>query len=158
MGLKLGSIALLLLLVSECATNVVVEKPLPKVPLTIDKLTVETDPHSNATQAHSDALLSAMKKELSSIKGNRAKVVDLRLVIIRASFVSQGTRALSGMLAGANHFDVRSFITVPGEAAPLGTFTVKVENNPGGLGAFSDPVKAAARDAVKAIIDKVITR
>lgn len=144
-----------LLFLAACATNVAERQSLPSERLQVAGISIEGSLKSNATENHVRALETAVRQEITA-RNAAGKMVDLKLIITRAEFVSQGTRALAGMLAGANHLDITVFLLEPGTTNAIGEFVVNVENNPGGFGIFSDPVISATNDAAKAIADKVL--
>lgn len=142
------------MLVSGCATNVLERQPLPKELLQVQDIKLESAPSSNATETQLGKLENVVRLEIGK-RNHVGKLVNLRIVVTRAEFVSKGTRALAGALAGANHLDVDVFITSPEAEVNLGEFSVNGEYNPGGFGVFSDPLDSAALDVAKAIADKV---
>ena len=152
---KFISIILLLVLVSACATRVIEKKELPDNRYAIRKISVSADHYSNATIDHVNMLESVVANQLVSLSGRLGEKVDLKLLILKASFVSQGTRVIGGMLSGANHFNVKVTVIASQSTTPIGVFIVNSTSNPGGLGAFFDPIEFAANEISKKIIAKI---
>lgn len=140
--------------VAACTTNVSDLRPLPDKSYKIIEISVEGNLRSNATAAHIGVLETAVRKEIA-LRNSGSFDVDLKISITRAEFVSQGTRALAGALAGSNHLDLRVHLLEPGTSNSVGEFEVRVDNNPGGWGMFSNPVASACNDAAKAIVQKI---
>ncbi len=148
-------LAFVVMAVSGCATNVSERQALPKELFQIAGTKVVSGTRSNATESHLTKLESAVSAEVSK-RNQVGRQVDLFIVVTRAEFVSQGTRALSGMLAGSNHLTVDVDVLDASKKQNVGKFSVQGEYNPGGFGMFSDPVDSAVADVARAIVDKVL--
>ncbi len=142
---------------SACTTNIVEKQALPAGGISVKQITVEAGLHSNATTVHISKLESAIQREISERSAIlTGKPVDIKLVITRAEFVAQGTRALAGMLAGINHLNVAVYLLEPGTKIAIGEFEVNGQYNPGGFGMFTDPAESASTSVAKTLVDKLV--
>lgn len=156
-GRTVGALLVAASVLASCATKVSERMALPEETIEVVEVSAEGASRSNATEAHIQALETSVRQQVRT-RNRVGRKVDLRLVITRAEFVAQGTRILAGMLAGSNKMDVTVYLVEPGTLTSVGEFSVSVDNNPGGFGAFSDPVVQVADDAAAAIAGKVYSR
>lgn len=146
-----------LITLSACTTNIVEKQALPTGGISVQQIAVEGGLHSNATNIHISKLESAIQREVGERSAAlTGKPVDIRLIITRAEFVAQGTRALAGMLAGVNHLDVTVYLLEPGTKIAIGEFEIDGSYNPGGFGMFTDPAESAATAVAKTLVDKLV--
>ena len=145
-----------LLSLGACATTLQVKKALDvetKKQLQISEVSV-TALHSIASfTSHTllNALKSAVLSQLNSVKAQGIPAV-MEIVVTKAKIVTQGKRALIGAFAGANILDITATIKAKETKDILGIYEVKGNYNPGGFGAFSNPVEATTSSVAEELV------
>jgi hypothetical protein len=84
-----------------------------------------------------------------------ARPVDMRVVIDQARFATRDQRAVLGVFAGSDVLDVTVTLTDVETRALVSEFAVEGAYNPGGAGAYRNPVEAAANAVADAVAKRL---
>jgi hypothetical protein len=140
----------------SCSTSLRVHKELKvetKTHLQITEVSVTAA--DSIASSTSDTLLKALKSaveaRLLSFQEDDTSAV-LEIVVTKARIVTRETRIFAGAFAGSSSLDITATIKDKKTGEALGIYEVTGSYNPGGLGAFSDPVEATANSVAEELI------
>ena len=145
-------VLVLVLALGACTTDVTERRAIPRETLSVAGLEVRFahDASAAAPFEAKIALEGAVRQRLRPPRSD-GRPVDLYVTIDRAFFATQAQRNAVGVFAGSDVLDVTVSLLDKVTRETVAEFVVTGAYNPGGAGAYRDPIQEAANQVADAM-------